>query len=415
MLVEDDLSVRHWLGRLGSSGSENLRVFSKFYDEVLLNHFAGKSPSEVVDWQIEHANDHKERFLIVELAQNWVNKQSLRYNTKVQMYSRIRSFFNHNRAELPKDDGFTFQSDIAPVQGKLTVDNLRSILLNCDAMYRAVYLLMFQLGLDETGFQHVNLNYGEELVEAVQKNLGVVKVFLPGRKRNRNRKSFYTVFLTKSDSADCLRAYLKATSLRSFNPLFLNKYGKPLSKRDLRWYFHWHAVKVGIIKQYTPSCKFCGGETVRMRRDYKGKKDQVGYQCKECPRVSWACEMDLKMSGVRYGVNPHEMRDLFRSRWRESGAESVVSEYVLGHEIDRNEYDKMEYTPQHAVNEFRKAIRYLNVLSETPEKVDRVSVDLELEGTKATVEALQKQLAMLMNERRETVARLKKIEEQLEG
>lgn len=37
---------------------------------------------------------------------------------------------------------------------------------------------------------------------------------------------------------------------------------------------------------------------------------------------------------VRYGKNPHELRDLFRTRWEKSGSNPVGAEFCMGHTVD---------------------------------------------------------------------------------
>jgi len=92
------------------------------------------------------------------------------------------------------------------------------------------------------------------------------------------------------------------------------------------------------------------------------------------------------------------MRDLASSRWGDSGADRKVREHVLGHIIDKNEYEKMKYR-DFVEREYLKALPWLNILSEDPEKISRSQVDAELEGTKHELELMRNELARERQER----------------
>jgi hypothetical protein len=398
--VREDPAVKRWIGRLSEKyGSNSLSVFQQFYREVLSNHFRGMTPSELVNWQIDHMTDRRERHRIGDLARDWVSAQDdLRLRTKELMYSRIRSFFAHNRAELPSDRTFRFTSTVPPVVGRLTVEKLRRIILNCNDMYRAIFLMMFQGGMDEGALVYVNTHCAEEILQNLTKNVGVFKIYLPGRKRSRYRKSFYTLLSTKGDWADAFRTYMKSTPLKDFTVLYRNTRGEPLKKHNIAAYFHAHAVKAGVIKQFTPPCK-CGGYTVRRKRLIQGHR-KVGYLCKECGKITWASDINNKFTNIRYGVNAHEMRDVGCSRWHASGADPDVFQFMMQHEIDLNKYDKfMTLESWYPIREYRKALEWMNIITKDPTKVDRSSVDLELEGTKEELKVLRQQVVMLRQDR----------------
>lgn len=187
-----------------------------------------------------------------------------------------------------------------------------------------------------------------------------------------------------------MRDYIKSMPNPFSGCLFRNIHNKPLTPRNIQDYFHARAVETGVIKPYSPPCSRCRGETVRFR----GK--QIGYKCRECGGVDWASKRShAGRAGVRYGVNPHEIRDLGRSRWKASGADLTVAEVIMGHYVDPNFYDKMKYTPGYAFQEYREALRWLNVVSEGPERVDRASVDAELEKQRQRNEKLTQDLVSL--------------------
>lgn len=197
--MQSDECVRVWRGRLGASWSRSWHTFKGFYDEALAENseFVGLSPSELVEWQVRAVG--RDRYKILLLAQDWLNRQPLRYNTKVTRLSSIRSFFMHNHAELPRDGSFQFKSDVPAVDGNLPYEDFKRILLNCNKMYRVVFLMMGNALLDEAGLLYVNEKYCDLILESLTKNAGIFKLSLPGRKRNRNIKDFYTMLSTRSD------------------------------------------------------------------------------------------------------------------------------------------------------------------------------------------------------------------------
>lgn len=357
---------------------------------MLANHFDGLSPSGLVEWQ-QNATSVEDRYKILRLAQTWIDKQTLRYSTKCVRLFFIRSFFLHNLAILLDDRRFHFKSDVPPVEGKLPFDDLRRIILNSNKKYRAVFCFMAATLLDESSMVYVSNNYAREVVEALTKNVGVVKLTLPGRKQTRNKKSFYTMFSTKSDAVDALRDYLKSLPEVRLDVLFRNDKGNPLNQHNIWRYFRNRAAESGVIKPFTPLCSKCYSETVKV---FDGRK--VRYKCKECNNEDSASEISDTFTNVRYGVNPHEIRDLMRSRWHVSGADGDVAEFMMGHNIDPNNYNKfMKIEPWYPLQEYRKALPWLNIVSQDPSKVDRTEIDSKLESSEAKVDALSSELALL--------------------
>jgi len=245
---------------------------------------------------------------------------------------------------------------------------------------------------------YVSTNLWREVFEGLTKNQVVIRLVLPGRKRTRNVRNFYTLLSGRGDWAEAYRDYMRSSPHPIQGSLFKNAGGHPLTKRNIERYFHWRAVHAGVVKQHTPTCgdPNCGSvSTVRVQRKREGIR-KIGYLCKECGWLGWASELKVNYTNVRYGVNPHEIRDLMRSRWQVSGADPLVAEFMMGHDVDLNHYNKfMAYEPQYCVQEYRKALPWLNVLSQDPEKVDRSEIDSKLEERDAEVEVLRREIASL--------------------
>jgi len=164
-------------------------------------------------------------------------------------------------------------------------------------------------------------------------------------------------------------------------------------------------MKLGLIKAKTPACVDCGGETVRQVRFLDGKW-LTFYVCVECPSEVAAKDLRLRlnrrvMCGIRYRMRSHELRDLFRTEchraMRQSGFDLDVAKFCMGHggQIDPNKYDKIMHDVPATLIEYRKALPFLNVLSEDPRKIERSEVESQLEASEAKVDVLSKEVADL--------------------
>lgn len=390
----DSASIKVWKNRLGNSFKDASRVFRRFYDEALSEHvvFKGLSPNQLIEWQVNATG--RERHHILRLAQNWVNDKHLRFNSKRIMLSYIRSFFMHNQAPLPQDRSFRMKGDIAPVEGRLTFEAFRRLVHNSNKMYRSVFLMM-AAGLMGVGeLVYVSDHLWREVLEALTKNVGEFKLVLPGRKRNHNRKNFYILLDTNADWANAYREYLRSSPHEVTKALFKNERGRPLHTYNISFYFHQRAIETGAIRQFTPECQKCHGVTVKTL-GFQKKLKKIVYKCKKCGTTNWAHEMEISTS-VRYGVNPHEIRDLMRSRWQVSGADPLVAEFFLGHTIDSNNYNKFtKYEQWYCNQEYRKALPWLNVLSKDPSKIDRIEIDERLRTRDEEIEVLRMELEII--------------------
>jgi predicted RNA-binding Zn-ribbon protein involved in translation (DUF1610 family) len=393
---DDDVSVLRWRGRLGSSRVAEY-FFRQFFDEVLCVHtvFRGMCPTELLDWQLNAVG--RNRYLILQLAQEWVNKPrspDWRYSTKRVALSHIRSFFAHNQASLPEDRGFRIRAEEPPVEGKLDFEGFRRIVHNSNKMYRAVWLMMAETLMGSNELIYVNMHYSQDVLQALSKNEGFVRLVFPGRKQNRNVRSYYSVFSTRGDAADVLRDYVKSHHRDARDCLFRNEFGKPLTRANIEHYFHRRAVEAGIVQQFTPECSSCGGLTIRIRKKLNGLP-KIAYKCQECGQEVLASQFKNRFSNVRYGVNPHEIRDLVRSRWHVSGADMLVAEFFMGHleRIDPNHYDKFwKLEPNYPIKEYRQALPWLSI-SKDPDKIDKTHVLEELQARDKEISRMTLEMA----------------------
>lgn len=376
-------AVGNWLGRLSENSRDKEElVLNLFLRWASLNggEFSTYTPDEFVEFQ-KNAITSGDRYKVLDLLQKYTsNLSGLRFKTKQKYYGTVRSFFEHNRAALPQDRSFRIRGDVEAVRGTLTIDEFRRALLGSKPRYRAILLSMFQGGLDSSSFMYWNVNGKASLMEQLKGDPEAVKIHLPGRKKSRNEEGFYT-FIGK-DSIDAIRQYHifrekeenrkreKAkkkgeTYSPDPNAIFVDQFGGPIQYNGLRMYWSRLLRRLGLIE----------------------------------PKGSY--------SGNRYGKNLHELRDLFRSRWRLTGIDVELAEYFLGHGLDRYGYDKSpQHDPEWFKDKYVEASSWLNILTEDPQKVSVKEVhSLRMENRR-----LEEELKMAQNVQNQKIADM---EEQL--
>jgi len=361
MGLEEHQTIQNWVSRLSQSSKETyLSYFSRFMDWLQEEggEFKHYTPDQLVEYQKKC--DNGSRYDILDTAQRYINQYSARVNTKNTAYGTIRSFFMHNRAELPKDPGFMIRSKKPPTIGTLAVDEIKQVILSCNPAYQAVYLVMFQAALDHQLFMYWNTHGYESLVEQLRTHPEVIRIDLPGRKKYRNQKPYYS-FIT-SDAISALENWFQHRP-ENAEAIITNQFGKPIQSYDLKTYWLRHLRKIGIVE------------------NKKGK-----------PHVS------------RTGKNLHEMRDVFRSLWSKSPAKHWMAEYFMGHSIDPLEYDKSFRDIDTYKKEYLKAAPYLNIMSsgEAYGLVEKNELERLEKTQQKEIQILEARIMEMEREREET-------------
>ena len=161
--------------------------------------------------------------------------------------------------------------------------------------------------------------------------------------------------------------------------IFINQTGKPLKRITFWHYWRRNLEAMGLIeKKLVKKKKMVDGEEV---------------------------EVEEGVTSSRYGYNPHEMRDLFRSQWEKSGAAGSVAEYCMGHVVDSLGYNKAAEDEDWAEGQYRKAEPWLNIISDpsTPygyitdvDAVDKIRAqDTEMEKLRQMVSQQAETLAKI--------------------
>ncbi len=339
--------MEKWLSRMAKTTARNSRIGFRVWMNWLRENggaFKDKNPDELIRFQRDASNS--DRYEILDVVQRYINSiEGARVGTMLKAYSMIRSFFAHNRVELPRDPTFIVRSDVEKVRGILSVEEIRDIVLSSKPLYRAVFLSIFQggLGLDE--FSYWNTHGLQSLREQLRGDPEFIQIDLPGRKMRKNKDPYFT--LIGSDAIKAIRDYLRIRP-ESDVAIFLNQFRDPVSPQATTIYWSRHLVKLGFIVP-TPE----------------------------------------KLGAARYGKNMHEIRDVFRSQWEKSPAKGSVAEFMMGHVVDPLEYNKAHRDEAWVQEEYLQALPMLQIMSsDTPfGKFDGKTVS-KLQGRISELEAI---------------------------
>ena len=113
----------------------------------------------------------------------------------------------HNRAPLPPDPSYRLRSEKEPVVSRLDVEEFRRIVLASNPLYRAVWLCMLQGGMGSNELIYWSNHGWRSLQRQLREGRYPIRIDLPGRKHNRNIKSYYT-FLGR-DALEALETWLE--------------------------------------------------------------------------------------------------------------------------------------------------------------------------------------------------------------
>jgi len=337
-MLKREKSVVFWKGRVATGTYKTyMSAFRQFMEWLAENGgaLASLSPDGLIEYQKE--TDNGSRYDILDLTQTWAQELKTpdgvdcRVSYKKSCYSAVRSFFAHNRGPLPRDP-YTLRSETPGFEGTLTIENIRDVALASKPLYRAIFLSMFQGGMDIQSFLHWNRNGWEDLRRDLQDEyVDAVKIRIPFRKLNRN--PFHTCI--GSDAVKAIRDYLptrpsieeaRAKHERDGKQepfqyaIFYTQFKTPIQKVTLQHYWIDRLTKLGLVKR------------------------QNG-------------------RGHRYGKNLHELRDVFRSQWEKSPSKGSVAEYMMGHKVDPLEYNKAHKDEKWVKKEYRKALPLLQIMT----------------------------------------------------
>jgi len=361
LLSESSKAVKDWMRRLNSKETQEkfLFLFLRYFDWIRKNnHFP--TPDAMLDHKQLAQND-KERYLHINLIEDYLAQAKLPASQEKSVYTAIRSFYKHNKAALPQFN-IKFKDKTAKAsvpQQPITLEEVKILLTNANPREKGIFLSMLQCGMDRSTFcDSFNLQAWHQLVKQLgsenPENWDVSKAPIRINLTRPKTQTIYYSFLS-NDALKALQAWLKVREtltgqpMKDGEPLFLTSQRQTMKDDNVSGLFNRLAIVSGL-----ESKKFG------------------------------------KPSEVRYRFHCHELRDTLKSACTVAGVSQAVSEYILGHNIDKLGYDKSPIAyPEHYRAEYQKVEPMINIFSNENINVKKLA-DLEkkTEDKEKVVQAL---------------------------
>lgn len=313
--------VENWLSRVSPTTARLYRYQLKGFLKWLQENggsFKDYTPDELITYQQEADNGSK--YDVLDLLQAYmISQKGKRYKTLKGRYAALRSFFSHNRAELPKDGSFKLKGDLPVVEKVLTVENARDMALAMNPTYRAITLCMLQAGMGVSELEAWSLTGWDSLKTQLEDDPKIIRIELPGRKKMRNIRPYYSFI--GNDAIAALKVYLEKRP-EDAGAIFVNQFGDPIRASSISWMWLEKSKRIGVI---TPE--------------------------------------DMRGTEKRYGKNIHLLRSLFRTLWQKSPANGTVGEFLMGHQIDELGYNRFFTDKTWTQKEYAKAAGFLDIMT----------------------------------------------------
>jgi len=334
MIFSLSISIDRWLSRLAPVSADQYRRHLKNFREFLQEKGSKFAEMEYDKW-IEYQRSDPYSYELLDQIQAFSMQVGATHAYRTKVMSALRSFWLHSRAPLPKDPSFRIRGDKPKTMGTLTIEEVRLMLAKFNPIYRAIFLSMFQSGMGEAELVYWSDHGLESTLEQLDDNVRYLRIDLPGRKKRRNIAPYFTII--GKDAIRSLRTYIEDHRPQvDCDAIFLTQFDSPMTIKGLYQYWLRQLRNLGLIPKVSPG----------------------------------------RGTGVRYGKNVHELRDLFRTRWEKSPATGTTAEYLMGHIVDPLEYNRAHRDFNYVRSEYVKAERWLNILSDDPEVVPRVELDV---------------------------------------
>jgi hypothetical protein len=301
---------------------------------------------------------------VLDALQRYVASFEGRHSYKRKIVAFIRSFYMHNRVALPPDPSMNIRAERPPVQGRLTPDNVRLMILGMPSVYQAALTCMFQGALDLEGFTYWNSQGWPKLRDDLERGIRPIKVELPGRKKLRNITPYYTYL--GSDAVDAIKRYLPHRPADA-SAIFVGQRGKPLAKAAIQTVWIRRARRLGLIPPQ--------------------------------PQEMWA----------RYGFNVHELRDCWRTLLAKSDVKADACEFWMGHVVDPLGYNKIGMDEETMRAEYLKGEPFINLFSSgrpfrMVNETRVLELERQLEEQRRTIELMMPAFSLvqkMLDERKE--------------
>jgi hypothetical protein len=350
--------VENWLKRLRPVTRPTYKSILKHWLLWLWKQpgWGAKRPSELLDFQ-ENARKGREAKLLLGLMKDFVQETGGTYSSMQVRLSHLRSLFFLNDVEIPPAPGWNPEPTREPVQGRLTFDQVRDIVLHAKPRDQTVFLTMLQGVMDKERFHAFNMKYAEALTARLKSgdlDTPFRVDFLTGRKRNK--RPFFTYLY--HDALFSWKTYfdrIRGSWPQKGEPMALETRDRPLSKD-------------------APANAF----------------DTIARQLKYKPPVG-AGKGD---KGYRTGVAVHDaFRDVVKSRLqtaKKKGFDMTCVQFWMGHKIDPYNYNRFtENEPEYVLENARIASEYLNIITSSTESATNLQLQDRIQKLELAIRALQ--------------------------
>lgn len=397
-------SVQRWVKGLkeGTGKKTALYHFAR-YIQFLKQSGIKKNPDDLIN----ECLDGNYRTLVMHL--DWVKRfvegdslSGVGYLGRNRVYISIRGFYNNNRISLPREklkfrdaEAVTYKTE-----GNIMLDHVRKAVSHrgCSVRDRAIILCMAQSGMDDSTlseiFNHVGYpqlvkHFGTEDYSSWSLDKCPVRIDLV---RPKNGYRYYS-FLDR-DAISSLIDWLNVR--RSWVGYDIHIHGKEspnrLPKSDV----------IFLVKGNLPIRPYL------VSKIFKDVGMAAGINVRPPGKLA-----RYRGASRRYPFHSHEVRDLLKSLARVCGVDGPVSEFFLGHKMDKLGYDKSPWKhPDYVRDQYSKMSSYLNILTRTPTPQTAQS---EIEEMKKEIAALQIKGIEKDEELRNRTKKFEELHEQYHG
>ena len=352
--------VAGWLGRIEAGTRSSYK--SRFKDWLLwlwrLPEWSGKLPSQLLEFQ-ENAKD-RDRYILIDLMTRRIDEKGGTYNGMIGHLSILRSFFNHNRIELPGVGSWKPHPTKEPVEGRLDTSQVTDIITHANLRDTAIFLTLFQSMMDLERYTEFNRKYAAALVDHMKhKSLDEpFRIDFPGGRKGNHRK-FYT--------------FIHHDALQAWENYFERERGWPKTGEPIAL----------TIQHTSPSKGAIRGSFVTITKKLHLR-----------PAVP---------KGEQTGVAPHEaFRDVVRSHLqtaKKKGFDPTCAKFWMGHSIDPYNYNKFtELEPDYVLENAKIAAEYLNIITRHSEPMGEITGEQLLQVIRDNPTLVQQLAEMVKNQ-----------------
>jgi integrase len=354
--------VDKWFKRAKAKNADSAKVMASYIYTYWHEHLS-KRLADIQAWVAEVKTQNKSDDLETKRnwgseLETWLLSKKLKKNSRRLTVAAVRNFF-YDKVDLT-DRKFTLASsdeaekelDEKEELTPLTRDEVRTLIERCNPLYKAVFLTQLSGAMGVSELLYFNRK-AYKYFDKIRARQVPLKVSLIRRKMiNRGGEPYWG--LLWDDAVDALSNYLREREknlgrpLAEKEPLFINQNKKALTEDDIQWQMRRLRDRTGL------------------ERNVPGKK--------------------------LYRFHSHELRDTFKTWCENKKIRNSISEFLLGHEVDANSYNKFSRTAEGEQNirdEMELVRPELNILTGRGEKTTVLTAQkVEIEQLKGQMRDL---------------------------